>query len=147
MKSLQIPVAELMTRDLLIVAPSDSLERVRDIFAANPIHHIPVVDGAGVLAGIISKSDFNRVTHVLSILEPEKYKEFTEVLYRSLRAEEIMSRQPVTVGQADRVAVVAEIFQENLFHAIPVVDRGILVGLVTTHDLIRYCCTEPSLLD
>lgn len=147
MKSLQIPVSEIMTRDLLIVAPSDSLESVRDIFAANALHHVPVVDAAGKLAGIISKSDFNRVTHVLSILEPEKYQAFTDALYRTLRAEEIMSRQVTTVGQSDKVEVVAAIFQENLFHAIPVIDRGILVGLVTTHDLIRYCCSETSLLD
>ena len=147
MKSLQIPVAEIMTRDLLIVEPADTLEKVRDIFASNNVHHVPVVDQRGMLAGLISKTDFNRVNHVLTILDAERYQAYNDMLYRSITAQEIMTKQLATVSPQDVLGVVADLFRENLFHAVPVVDRGVLVGLITTHDLITYCCTERSLLD
>lgn len=147
MKSLRIPVADVMTRDLLIVQPSDHLDKVRDIFAVNNIHHIPVVDAQGMLAGILSKADFNRVSHVLTILDPVQYKEYNDVLYRTTTAGDIMTRQVATVSPGDSLRIVAEIFRENLFHAVPVLDHGILVGLITTHDLITYCCTELSAIE
>ena len=147
MKSLRIPVADVMTRDLLIVQPSDHLDKVRDIFAANNIHHIPVVDAQGMLAGILSKADFNRVSHVLTILDPVQYKEYNDALYRTTTAGDIMTRQVTTVSPGDSLRIVAEIFRENLFHAVPVLDHGILVGLITTHDLITYCCTELSAIE
>jgi CBS domain-containing membrane protein len=147
MKSLRIPVADVMTRDLLIVQPSDHLDKVRDIFAVNNIHHIPVVDAQGMLAGILSKADFNRVSHVLTILDPVQYKEYNDALYRTTTAGDIMTRQVATVSPGDSLRIVAEIFRENLFHAVPVLDHGILVGLITTHDLITYCCTELSAIE
>lgn len=147
MKSLQIPVAEIMTRDLLIVEPADTLEKVRDIFASNNVHHVPVVDRQGILLGLISKTDFNRVNHVLTILDAERYQAYNDMLYRSITAQEIMTKQLATVSPQDALEVVVDLFRENLFHAVPVVDRGVLVGLVTTHDLITFCCTERSLLD
>jgi CBS domain-containing membrane protein len=147
MKSLRIPVADVMTRDLLIVQPSDHLDKVRDIFAVNNIHHIPVVDAQGMLAGILSRADFNRVSHVLTILDPVQYKEYNDALYRTTTAGEIMTRQVATVSPGDSLRIVAEIFRENLFYAVPVLDHGILVGLITTHDLITYCCTELSAIE
>lgn len=145
-RSLRIPVAEIMTRDLLIVEPDDTLEKVRDIFQSNRVHHVPVVDKSGKLVGIISKSDFNRVNHILTLTDVEKYKDYNDMLYRSLTATAIMTKQVATVTPEDPLEVVADFFRENLFHAVPVVNRDFLVGIVTTHDLINYCCSEPQSL-
>lgn len=142
LRSLRIPVADIMTRDLLIVEPDDTLDKVRDIFQSNRVHHIPVVDKSGKLAGIISKSDFNRVNHILTLTDVEKYKAYNDMLYRSLTAAEIMTKQVAIVSPEDPLEVVADFFRENLFHAVPVVNRDFLVGIVTTHDLINYCCSE-----
>ena len=146
LRSLRIPVAEIMTRDLLIVEPDDTLEKVRDIFQSNRVHHVPVVDKSGKLAGIISKSDFNRVNHILTLTDVQKYKAYNDMLYRSLTAAAIMTKQVATVSPEDTLEVVADFFRENLFHAVPVVNRDFLVGIVTTHDLINYCCSENQSL-
>jgi acetoin utilization protein AcuB len=146
LRSLNIPVAEIMTRDLLIVEPGDTLEKVRDIFQSNRLHHVPVVDRQGKLVGLISKSDFNRVNHILTLLDGQKYRTYNDVLYRSLTAEEIMTKQLTTLGPEDTLAVAADFFRENLFQALPVVDKNFLIGIVTTHDLINYCCSETQAL-
>lgn len=146
-KTLQIPISEIMSRDLLIVRPEDTLDRVHDIFLANNIHHIPVVKENGNLAGIVSKTDFLKVNHMLTLFNAEKYKEYNDRLYRHIRVEEIMTKQLATLAPEDTLSIAAGIFMENLFHALPVVDDGALVGLVTTHDVISYCCSEQFLLE
>ena len=54
-----------------------------------------------------------------------------------------MSTKLAKVNPEDRLAVVIEIFKDNLIHALPVVnDEDELVGIVTTHDLIQQLAKE-----
>ncbi len=145
--TVRIPVSEVMSRDLYIVRPDDSLERVDHIFRANAIHHIPVVNAHGKLCGIISKTDFLKVNHMLTLFDEEKYRSYNLKLYKAMKVEEIMTRQVATLSPGDLLTVAAGIFSENLFHALPVVDKGELVGMVTTHDLLGYCFSDPPLID
>lgn len=147
MKTLQIPVAEVMSRDLLIVKPEDTLERVGEIFDANNIHHIPVVEKDGELVGILSKSDFLKFNHMFTLFNEDKYSEYNKKLHRCIKVKEVMTDKLATVAPDDPLSVAAGIFQENLFHALPVVDEDTLVGLLTTHDLIAYCCREEAYLE
>lgn len=141
---MQIPVSELMTRDLLVVHPADKLKRVKEIFDGNNIHHIPVVDKRGRIMGLIAKGDFLKVNHLLCLFDAERYAEYNDMLHRDLSVEEIMTTKLVTLNPDDELSIAADIFRENLFHALPVVDRGQLIGLLTTHDLLNYCCRESA---
>ncbi len=144
--SLKIPVSKIMTRDLLIVHPDDTLEKVNAIFNGNTIHHIPVVEEDGRLMGMISKQDFLRVNHMLTLFNKERYSAYNDRLYRAILVKEIMTCKLATLEADAPLTYAAEIFKENFFHALPVVDRGKLVGLVTTHDLITHCFRECALL-
>jgi CBS domain-containing protein len=42
--------------------------------------------------------------------------------------------------------VALEVFKENLFHALPVVEEGNLVGIITTYDIISRLADEPITL-
>ncbi len=146
MKDKLIPVAELMTRDLIIVQPEDTLDRVADIFASHHIHHLPVVDKAGRLKGILSKTDFLRVNHFLAVFDDARFEDLMKRLRRSIRVEEVMNDKVVTIGSHESLSIAADIFRENLFHALPVVEGDKLVGMITTYDLLTYCFTDPALL-
>lgn len=146
-KTLHIPVSKVMTRDLHIVRPEDTLERVNDIFAANPIHHIPVVTEEGALKGILSLMDFKRVNHMLSLFNKVKYESLNYKLFRSMTVEVIMTKEVATLTPDDTLQTAADIFRENLFHALPVCDKDMLVGLVTTHDVLNYCCSEQAYIE
>lgn len=146
-KTVHIPVSEVMSRELFIVRPEDTLERVNEIFRGKAIHHIPVVDKNGKLCGIVSKSDFLQVNHMLCLFNKEKYDCYNEKLYKAVRVEEIMTQKVATLTPDDALTVAAGIFSENLFHALPVVDEGNLVGIVTTQDLLGYCFSEQILLE
>ncbi len=146
MKEKEIPVAELMTRDLIIVYPDDTLERVADIFSAHHIHHLPVVDKSGSLKGILSKTDFLRVNHFLAVFNDRRFEDLMKRLRRSIKVEEVMNDKVVTITAQEPLRVAADLFRENLFHALPVVEKGKLVGMITTYDLLTYCFRDPALL-
>jgi CBS domain-containing protein len=59
-------------------------------------------------------------------------------MYMEMLAEDIMSTNPLSIESADTVGLAADIFKANALHALPVVDDGELVGIVTTHDLLTY---------
>ncbi|HHJ51108.1 MAG TPA: CBS domain-containing protein [Phaeodactylibacter sp.] len=146
MKEKLIPVAELMTRDLIIVYPEDNLERVADIFRSHHLHHLPVVDSEGNLQGILSKTDFLSVNHFLAVFDDNRFSELMKRLYRSIKVKEVMNDKVVTIESHEPVSIAADIFRENLFHALPVVEDGKLVGMLTTYDLLNYCFRDPALL-
>jgi CBS domain-containing membrane protein len=59
-------------------------------------------------------------------------------LYEKTCAERIMTRNPFTVPPDTQVVEVMEIFSKEMFHAVPVLDKGKLVGIVSHHDVMYY---------
>jgi CBS domain-containing protein len=53
-----------------------------------------------------------------------------------------MTTYPVFLEPDDTIDLAADIFLANKFHALPILDDGQLVGLLTTHDLIRHVFSE-----
>ena len=49
-----------------------------------------------------------------------------------------MTKILATVESTDKVGTAAEVFMEHLFHALPVVEEGKLIGIVTSFDVLRY---------
>lgn len=54
-----------------------------------------------------------------------------------MKVSDIMSRNPVTVGLDDSLAVVKDIFDNARFHHLLVIEEGELVGVVSDRDLLR----------
>jgi len=131
------PVSEIMTNHLTAIARNTTAAQIRAFFEQNNIHHLPVMDG-GKLVGMVSKSDVLQVTHCASLFHSEKDREINEKLMDSVLAEDIMSREIVKLSPTDSVETAAFLFANNKFHALPVVKNGVLVGMITTFDLIEY---------
>lgn len=124
-----------MTTSLVSVGPEDTLSVVQKIFDTYNIRHVPVVEG-DKLAGMVSKNDFYRfLTDACKKGTPDgsALKEFSQVPVK-----EIMTSGLARLEPSDRIDVALELFKINRFHAIPVTkeDRT-LVGILTTHDLIK----------
>lgn len=133
------PVSSIMTTNLLTVNPEDNLLKVREMFEKHHIHHLPVVRYREIV-GIISKTDFTHFTGGLSHHQEDRF--LNQSRLEKTKAEDLMTRGLGKVEPDDRINVVLEIFTKNLFHALPVVDKGELVGIVTTFDVIRALSEE-----
>jgi len=140
-------IASVMTRNVFFVHPEDTMQRVDELFVANNIHHVPVLDEQSRVVGIISKSDYLKILHGFTLFKTEQSVEYNKAILRSLLVGEVMTKQVATLQPDDTVEIAAGYFRENLFHAIPVVDRQKkLVGIVTTFDMLNFAFMEPAFL-
>jgi acetoin utilization protein AcuB len=135
------PVSKLMTTKMVTVVPGDSVSLVKDIFEQQRIHHIPVVKYR-TLVGLISKSDF---LHFLRGMETTPYDKLVEKSrLEHYKVEDIMTTGLATLEPNERLNVALQLFNENLFHAIPIVDKDELVGILTTFDIIKSLVDEDN---
>lgn len=133
------PVSSLMTTEVKTVEPEDTMKKVEQVFRENRIHHIPVVE-EGKLLGIVSKSDY--LFFKRGFNDQTTDNRIDEFRLKTRKVKDIMTKGIAKLETADRIGVALEIFKENLFHAIPIVDDGKLVGIITTFDIIKKLSEE-----
>jgi len=136
------PVSEIMTKKLITVIPTDSLKIVKDLFEQHNIHHILVVRHLD-LVGIISKTDFYKAIHGARLEHPETAAAENEQIYARFKAEDLMTKHVAKIGPNEKIGTAAEIFLENYFHALPIInDENELVGIVSSYDILKMVFHE-----
>lgn len=129
------PVSSIMTHNVFTVNLHDDLHRVVELINHHKIRHVPVVNGDEVV-GMISRTDVNRLTFS-SLFEGQE--DADEAVMQMLTIEQVMTHKPRTIPASMTIRELAELFTEEEFHAMPVVDEeNQLVGIVTTTDVIKY---------
>ena len=129
------PVSHIMTRSVLSVNLNNSLQDAEDLMVQNHIRHVPVVSGESLI-GILSLTDLMRISYVEGF--ESSSEKARSAVYSMLSIDQVMHNKPHTVSSSDTIKEVAEILGKKEFHALPVVDDGKLVGIVTSTDLINY---------
>ncbi|TYA84169.1 CBS domain-containing protein [Seonamhaeicola marinus] len=134
-----IPVSTIMTESVIALTRSDDLERAEKLFNKHRIKHMPVVTGESVI-GMLSYTDLMRI----SLAEISNIDEHSidSVVYNMFTIEQVMVKDVVTVNSKTSIKEVAKILAEREFHALPIVDDSILVGIVTTTDLLNYFISQ-----
>lgn len=140
-----IELSNIMSTDLITVHPEECMDKVKQLFETNDIHHILVIDEDQKLEGIIGVENLKILSHHLTLYNTKRQESFNETFLKTVRAEEVMTKQVATLRPTDRVGVAAGIFRENRFHALPIVADTKVVGIVTTFDLLNYAYREPNL--
>ena len=131
------PVRNIMTTNVVSVQLNDSLSDVSRLIKKHHIRHVPVQKD-GKLAGIISRTDIDRLT--FSALMPGE-GDADESVFEMLTIGHVMTSKPRVVTEETTIHEVATILSKEEFHALPVVakqDASMLLGIVTTTDVIKY---------
>ena len=129
------PLSTIMSEDIIALNRTDDLERAELLFKRHNIRHIPVVSGE-VIIGMLSYTDLLRISFADAVDESEN--EIDALVYNMFTIDQVMAKNIVTVNSKTTIKEAAEILASKEFHALPIVDDGILVGIVTTTDLINY---------
>jgi len=141
MKRLE-PVSKIMSKDLITLGLSDNLYKAEKLFKESHIRHIPVVEDDHII-GMLSLSDLKRISFLDAYDANEV--QIDNAIYNMLSIEQIMVKNPIKVDVNTTIKSVAEILSKNEFHALPIVDNDILVGIVTTTDLLEYLLDQYEL--
>ncbi|MDB9529873.1 CBS domain-containing protein [Oscillatoria sp. CS-180] len=144
-------VADVMTRDLLMVNPETSLQEAIQLLAKNRISGLPVVTQAGDLVGILSEADLMwQVTgaplpaYIMlldSVIYLENPSRYSEEVHKALgqTVSEVMSRDQVATIKPDAsLKEAAQLMHQKKVTRLPVLDTsGTLVGILTQGDIVR----------
>lgn len=131
----RVPVSSIMSTQLVVLNTTDSLEKAERLFKKHHIRHIPVVNGRKIV-GMLSLTDLLRISFADGAYEEEE--EIESVVYEMFSITQVMAKKVKTVNPMTTIKEVAELLAKEEFHALPVVEEGELVGIVTTTDLIKY---------
>ncbi|WP_297514762.1 CBS domain-containing protein [Flavobacterium sp.] len=134
-----VPVATIMTKNVIKLNSTDDLTKAEALFKKHHIRHIPVVQG-NTIVGMLSLTDLLRISFVDAV--DEEAMEVDTTVFNMFSIEQVMARHLVVVSPETTIQEVAEILASREFHALPVVLDEILVGIVTTTDLIKYLLAQ-----
>jgi acetoin utilization protein AcuB len=127
-------VRNQMTKNPITVNPETSLASARDLIKKEKLDIIPVVNKKGHLLGVITEQDVlyaspSKAT-TLDVFE-------IHTLFAKMKVEDIMEGSPLFVSPDMHVEDAAMLIQENDVSGVCVVEKDILVGIITESDLLR----------
>jgi len=132
-RRLTLTVADLMIpREKLVMVPPDArLPEVVDALTTQAIGAVLVVNPANpsALGGIITDGDLRRAL-----------KRSTADKWGGLVARDLMTASPISVGSSVAAVEALTLMERNARKAItvlPVVDSGVVVGMLRMHDLVQ----------
>jgi len=128
MANFEMPVTDYMTSPVETIRIGESLIGANALFSEQGVSAIAVVDDAGSLKGVVSRTD---ILHVAIYSHGETFR----VPNRSV--EEIMQSPAVQVPRASRLAEAAKLMLRNRVHRVFVTSAGKPEGVVSTRDLMR----------
>jgi CBS domain-containing protein len=129
LKSLK--VQDVMTADPVTLSPEESLMEALQTMRLRGIRRIPIVVG-GSLVGLLAEGDVKRAEP--STLS-DTQEHFNQVM-ESTPVSRIMIHNPLTTTADTPLLEAARILHTNKFGALPVVESGRVVGILTDSDLI-----------
>lgn len=145
----ELIVRDIMTVDPLIVSPEVGVVDAARIMAENDIGALPVVED-GHLVGIVTEGDlimqdvrieYPTYIQLLDgiIMYPRAQAKFESELRKAVAAtvRDVMTAEPVSVSVEASVEDVATLFAERDVSRLPVLDDGVLVGIVSKHDIVK----------
>ena len=126
-------IADIMTRDVFTLSTGGTLAEAVEMLRSRRIRHIPIVDGRH-LVGIVTDRDVKRA--MPSLQSGATQEEFNRVLHNT-NVMKVMTRDPVSVHPQTPVREALLMLIDRKYGALPVVNDGELVGIVTDIDFLR----------
>lgn len=129
-----VPVSSIMTKNVVKLNLSDDLTKAEILFKKHHIRHIPVVNG-NVIIGMLSYTDLLRISFADAIEDDD---DVDTTVYNMFTIEQVMAKKLVSISPETTIKEAAQILASKEFHALPVCEGDLLVGIITTTDLIKY---------
>jgi CBS domain-containing protein len=145
---------DIMTPDPVTVGPELSVKDAAKLMVERRIGALPVMEG-DKLIGLVTEGDlimadvkmeFPTYIDLLSgfIFYPPSVRRFENELRKAVAAEvkDVMTKDPVTVVAAATVEDVATLMMDREVSRLPVMDAGVLVGIISKSDIVRTLASE-----
>jgi CBS domain-containing protein len=126
-------LGEVMSRDVVNVAPEDTLGEAAERMAEAGVGSSVVLDG-GRLIGILTERDLLKAVA-------------GRVHTSEARVREWMTADPVTAEEATSASEAVQTMLEHGFRHLPVVEAGRTTGVVSLRELVQAVAGSPAASD
>ncbi|MDD1726094.1 MAG: CBS domain-containing protein [Euryarchaeota archaeon] len=116
-------ISSIMEEDVITLHEGDSIDDVIKMMLRGNVSGFPVVNDENKVIGIVSERDF--ISLVANIITGKKVADF-------------MSHDVVSVRPDTRIEDAARVMILNDFRRLPIVHEGVMIGVVTTSDIVNY---------
>ena len=127
-------VSDLMNDKPLTLGRGASLAEALDLMAREKNRHVVVVE-EGAVVGILSDRD------LALFYDPVQ---MTQERWRQASVGQLMTPDPITVGSGTDIASAAKLLLSTAVSALPIVDNGALVGILSEKDFVRHFARGTS---
>lgn len=138
-------VRDVMTRQIVTARPEMTLRDLALLLAEHRISGMPVVDASGTILGIVSEADILAKERGPA---PSHGRGLSWVFGERAAPDELRHHAATTVGQAMTTPAIcidherplreaAALMLDRNVNRLPVMENGLLVGIVTRADLVR----------
>jgi CBS domain-containing protein len=152
--------ADIMQRDMVTVAPGDSLREALELMTENHVTGLPVMDGKSRCIGLITASDIlgfeeehaeeSSDRGMLQHFNPENGRwesvpisAFGLEEFGDVRVQEVMTRELIYVQRDTPLKKVAQKMLDNNVHRVLVMDEKFnLYGIISSFDFVRVMAGE-----
>ena len=145
-------VKDVMTRQPISIDAEAPLGTALEVMRTKHIRHLPVLDEAGALIGIITDRDLRHAAlapaldEYLSVRAHRRIRQASETL-ENLRVKDVMTWAVVTTGPEAPVTYAALIMFESRVGSLPVLEHGRLVGMLTEQDVLKALLLEGKVAE
>ena len=130
----ELTAADVMSSSALTASPDDMLLEAADVMAWAGVRHLPIVDEAGKLVGILSERDLRTALGVPS----EALEHWASALGRDRTVGDIMTKSVESARPDQPLGQLVTMMVNGRVGALPVVDRERRpVGIVSYLDILR----------
>lgn len=131
---MNLKVKDLMSENVVTIDTATPFTEACRMFTAIHVHHLPVLDEKGYLVGLFSTTD---ALYALNNLVHRKIEKEEDV-NRLISIDVVMTSDKLYTLRSDsNLQNAIHLIQDVNINSIPVVDEGVLVGILTSNDLLR----------
>jgi CBS domain-containing protein len=151
-----LTVRDVMESDPAYVYETDTVERVLQVMRDHELSGVPVTNEGGRCVGIITDDDLVMTGEDADLHLPHYFELFGGLVFleplshfrdrlrkaTAATAEDLMTRDPITVEAGAPVSVAARLIAAKKHNRLPVIEHGRLVGVVTRLDVLAALVEE-----
>lgn len=137
---------DLMSRNLVVVAPETPVSAITELLASRGISAVPVIDAEGNPVGLVTEGDLIRrlaeaprgpLGWFLDMFRSPKPLVARFAKAHGATARDVMSAELVTVPEDASAETIAQLMERHHIRRVPVLHDGKLAGIVSRADLLR----------
>jgi len=129
-------VRDYMTRHPVMVEPETSIVEAQGIMAEAKIRHLPVVEEGKRLVGLVTRERMRIPPTELASLNVWEITRFLS----TMTIKDVMAKRDevITIGPDTPLEQAARIMVENKVGSLPVLEEGVVVGIITDTDMMAH---------